>query len=202
VKVDGLKRRSSEEADLAIRRKVVYLPDHPWLPHNRTGREFVLSVGRLYDIDEDRLMDHADRLLQLFQLVSQADAPIRSYSSGQKKKIAICSALATEAPIMLLDEPFSGGLDPSAIMALRRVLKRLAERTDVTVVMATPVPELVEELAEKVAIIRDGQIVAYDTVDGLRRLSGCSGSLEEIFERIMRPDTLKDIEHYFQRPTR
>ena len=54
VEIDGLRRRASEEDELAIRRRVAYLPDHPWLPANRTGREFLLAVGRLYDRDDDR----------------------------------------------------------------------------------------------------------------------------------------------------
>jgi ABC-type multidrug transport system ATPase subunit len=66
--------------------------------------------------------------------------------------------LVTEAPVLLLDEPFSGGLDPSGLMVLRHVLQRLAASKEVTIVMATPVPELVEGLADRVALIRDGQI--------------------------------------------
>lgn len=197
VEINGQRRKHTEEAELAIRRQTVYLPDHPWLPANRTGREFLLAVGQLYGVEDDRLFSHVDRLLELFDLVPQADMPLRGCSAGQKKKLAICSVLVTEAPVMILDEPFSGGLDPSAILALRHVLKRLAQRTDVTVVMATPVPELVEELAEKVAVVKDGRIIAFDSVEGLRRMSGCTGSFAEVFERLIHPDTLKNIEKYF-----
>jgi len=197
VEIAGIRRRSSPENELAIRRKVVYLPDHPWLPRNRTGREFLLAVGRLYDVDEERLMDHVERLLQLFELSDQADSPIRSYSNGQQKKIAICSALVTEAPIMLLDEPFSGGLDPSGQLALKKVLLRLADRADVTVLMATPVPEIVEGLARRVAVLRKGEIAAFDTPAGLRELTGCSGSLQEVLERLISPQTIENIERYF-----
>ena len=198
VEIAGIRRRSSPENELAIRRKVVYLPDHPWLPRNRTGREFLLAVGRLYDVDEERLMDHVERLLQLFELSDQADSPIRSYSNGQQKKIAICSALVTEAPIMLLDEPFSGGLDPSGQLALKKVLLRLADRADVTVLMATPVPEIVEGLARRVAVLRKGEIAAFDTPAGLRELTGCSGSLQEVLERLISPQTIENIERYFE----
>src|SRR6266436_3190521 len=55
VEIDGLHRKSSIENELAIRRLVVYLPDRPWLPKNRTGREFLLGVGRLYDVPVERL---------------------------------------------------------------------------------------------------------------------------------------------------
>jgi ABC-type multidrug transport system ATPase subunit len=142
-------------------------------------------------------MDHAERLLRLFNLAEQGDWPISSYSTGQQKKIALCGALITEAPYLLLDEPFSGGLDPGGILALRRVLKRLAESEHLTVVMTTPVPELVEELAERVAIIKDGRLAAYDTVDGLKRTAGDGATLEIVFQRLMHPEALANIESYF-----
>ena len=70
-------------------------------------------------------MDHVDRLLRVFELEREGDWPIQSFSNGQQKKIAICAALVTEAPVLILDEPFSGGLDPSGILALKRILQRL-----------------------------------------------------------------------------
>lgn len=82
VEIDGLRRRGSEEEELAIRRRVVYLPDHPWLPRERTGREFLLAVGALYEVAPERLIDHVERLLALFQLQREGDWPIRSYSNG------------------------------------------------------------------------------------------------------------------------
>ena len=104
--------------------QAVRLPARPALAAGgRTGREFLLAVGRLYDVEDERLMTHVDQLLDLFDLAEQADSPIRTYSAGQKKKIALCSALVTEAPVLLLDEPFSGGLDPSGLMTLKRIFQ-------------------------------------------------------------------------------
>lgn len=198
VEINGLRRRSSVENELAIRRQAVYLPDHPWLPKNRTGREFLLGVGRLYDIPEDRLMDHSTRLLQLFELSKEGDWPISSYSNGQKHKIAICGALITDAPILILDEPFSGGLDPSGILALRQVLRRLTRERRATVVMSTPVPELIEEMVDRVVILREGEVLAADTVGNLRRQMQCSGPLSEVLQRLIHPETLKNLERYFE----
>ncbi len=195
VIVDGMVRRGTPEDELAIRRKLVYLPNEAWLPGAMTGREFILRVGRLYDVDHHRLFDHADRLLKLFNL--NGDHPINSYSTGQRKKIALSSALITEAPYLLLDEPFSGGLDPAGILALKRVLRRLADREDVTVVMATPVPTLIEELADRVAIIRDGEIAECGTLDELRESAGMTGDAADILERLMHPETVQMIDDYF-----
>lgn len=199
VEIDGVRRRESVDGERELRKRIVYLPDQSWLPKMRTGREFILAVGRLYDIDDLRLFDHADRLLRLFDMTDQGDQPIYSYSAGQQKKISLCSALITEAPYLLLDEPFSGGLDPSGILALKHVLQRLAARDDVTIVMTTPVPELVEEIADRIAIIRDGELAAIDTAEGLRQLTGTTGPLAEVLQRLLSPQTLANIENYFER---
>ena len=89
VIIDGIVRRSSVENELALRRKAVFLPDRCYLPKNRTGREFLLGVGRIYDVDELRLLDHSQRLLDLFELSELGDSPIRNYSAGQQKKISL-----------------------------------------------------------------------------------------------------------------
>jgi ABC-2 type transport system ATP-binding protein len=198
VTIGGRRRRQSVEDELAIRRHAVFLPDQPWMPALRTGREFLLGVGQLYDIDLDRLMEHALRLLDLFELTKQGDWAINSYSAGQKKKLALASALITEAPVLLLDEPFSGGLDPSGLLALKRVLKRKVGEQGGTVVLTSPVPELVEEIADRVLVLRNGEVAAFDTLDGLRRLTGCTGSLADVLERLIFPDTTRKLEEYFR----
>ena len=201
VEIDGLRRRASIEDELAIRKRVVYVPDHPWLPVNRTGREFLLGVARLYDIDDERLMRHTNRLLDLFDLDGPGDWPIKSYSNGQKHKIALCAALLCETPILLLDEAFSGGLDPSGILALKRVLRHAVDKKGASVIISTPVPELVEEVADRIVVLRNGQVLAFDTLDGLRAETDCDGSLSEVLERLMHPQTLDRLDRYFEDET-
>ncbi len=92
-------------------------------------REFWVSVGKLYGVDDERLFDHVERLVALFELQQVVDSPISSGSTGQQKKVALSAALITEAPILLLDEPFAGGLDPSGILALRKGPAAPVERT-------------------------------------------------------------------------
>jgi len=198
VTIDGLRRRASEEEELEIRKRTVYLPDQPWLPADRTGREFLLAVGRLYDVPDERLMEHVDQLLELFDLQSQADSPIRTYSAGQQKKVAICSALVTEVPLLLLDEPFSGGLDPAGLLTLKRIIQQMSRRKHATVVLTSPVPELVEEIATRVIVLYEGEILAFDTLEGLQRMTGYRGSLGDVLERLIFPNTTKKLETYFQ----
>ncbi len=197
VLIDGMERKSTVEQELTIRERTVYLPDKPWLPKNRTGREFLIGVGRLYNISDDDLLDHIERLLQVFELQKEGDWPIRSYSAGQQKKIALSSALVTRAPIMLLDEPFSGGLDPSGILALKHILKHRVAEEHATIVMSTPVPELLEELAHRIVVMRHGEIIAFESPDQLRKLSGCDGPLDEVIARLVHPRTMENLQHYF-----
>src|SRR5436190_8036619 len=175
VEINGLRRRSSETKELQIRKQVAFLPDHPWLPDFMTVREWLLANGRLYDVDQDQLLDHIGRLLELFQLSDKGDSPLRTCSNGQKKKAAICAVLVTEARVLVLDEPFTGGLDSSAILALQRVLKHLATRGEATIIMASQVPEIFEELGARIAILSGARIIAYDTMEGLRKQAGCEG---------------------------
>lgn len=202
VEIGGLRRRISEETEIQIRKQTVFLPDHPWLPDFMTAREWLLAVGQLYDIESDHLMDHVNRLLDLFQLTDKGDSPIRTCSNGQKKKVAICGALVTDAPVLVLDEPFTGGLDPSAILVLTRVLRHLADQSGATILMASQVPETVEQMAHQIIVISDTRLAAYDTLDGLRAKTGCKGSLPEVFAELVHPQTLEHIENYLNRPQR
>lgn len=197
VTIDGLIRKSSVEAELAIRRSTIYLPDKPWLPKNRTGREFLIGVGRLYGRTDDDLLNHVDRLLRVFELEREGEWPIRSYSAGQQKKIALSSALISNARTYLLDEPFSGGLDPSGILALKQILRHLIAHQQATIVMTTPVPELLEELADTIVVLREGEIVAHDTPQGLRRQLQCNAGLDEVIARLIHPRTRENLDAYF-----
>ncbi len=197
VEIDGIRRRSSVENELALRKRVVFLPDRGFLPKNRTGREFLLAVGRLYEIGEDRLVDHSQRLLDLFQLDKLADSPIRTYSAGQQKKIALASALITNAEVFLLDEPFSGGLDPTGILALRQVLKRLSEEQKRTIVLTSPVPELVAEIADRLIVIRDNEIAFAGSLEDIRKQTGHRGSVEHMLNEVIFPESKQHVEAYF-----
>jgi ABC-2 type transport system ATP-binding protein len=198
IEIDGLVRRHSVEDELEIRRRAVYLPDRPWLPANRTGREFLLGVGRLYGIPDARLLEHVPRLLELFELSDKADSPIRGYSAGQQKKVALCSALVAETPILILDEPFSGGLDPSGLLALKKVLRHLVDRRGATIVLSSPVPELIAEIADRLLILKDGEILAFDSLDGIQRMTGTRGNLGQVLEQLIFPETTRNLAQYFE----
>jgi ABC-type multidrug transport system ATPase subunit len=67
-----------------------------------------------------------------------------------------------------------------------------------TVVFTSPVPEIVQEIAGRIVILRDGEVVSFDTLEGLRRLTGQNGSLAQILERLMYPETVERLQDYFE----
>ena len=91
VDVNGKRRRESPQEELAIRKEVVYVPADA-SPVAGTARDSILAMGRAYGVDDDRLMEHVDRLLVLFDLAQKADEHAHSLSTGQKKKVVLCAA--------------------------------------------------------------------------------------------------------------
>ncbi len=196
VWINGRVRRSTVESELAIRQETVFLPNESWFPKNMTGRDFILGVGELWGVPIRRLFDHADRLLSVFQMEAIADSDISGYSTGQRKKIGLCSALITDASIYLLDEPFSGGLDPAGLTAMKQIMKYLTERQDRTVVLTSPVPELVEEVADEVLILNEGTILKHDTVENVKQEANAA-TLDEALRKLIFPETEHELSEYF-----
>lgn len=197
VWVAGKRRRGSVDDELEIRRQSVYLPAMPFLPLAMTGREFLIAVGRIYEVPWDRLFAQVDRLFSLFQLADRSEAAISSYSTGQQKKLSLCAALLPETPILILDEPFSGGLDPAGLMVLKRLLKRRVQEKQHCVILSSPVPEIVEEIADRIVILKEGTIAASESMEGLRQKSGIPGTLGQILEQMLYPEVQHQINTYF-----
>lgn len=199
VEVDGLRRRASVREELEIRKLMAFVPDQPWLPTQMTGREFVLALSRLYDVPDERRMELTDDLLTLFDLERNADWTIGSYSKGQKHKVALCGALACETPILLLDEAFTAGIDPSGINSLKKMLRHRVDDQGHTVVLTSPVAEVVEGLVDRYAIIRDGELVAFDTLGELRHQTNIQGTLGDVLQQLMFPESIDRFQKFLER---
>lgn len=196
VMIDGKRRRASIKSERAIRNTTVYLPTEVFLPSAMSGREYLLSVARMYKVTVDRAISHAESLLRLFCLGEMADSNIASYSTGQKKKVGLCGALITDAECFLLDEPFSGGLDPAGILAMKRVLQTFRDDRERTVVFTTPVAEIVDETADRLFLIREGEIVGDHRIESLK-LDG-SKSVTGVVEEMVFPNALDAINDYIE----
>jgi ABC-type multidrug transport system ATPase subunit len=158
VSVFGHKRRVDIEGEIEARRNTVYLPHNCFLPSRLTVQDYLAAAGTLFEVPDQSLPDRINALLSLFALEAARNQRLSSISAGQKQKVALASALLSDRKLLVLDEPFSGGLDPAGIMALRRVLKHQASANGQTILLSTPVTELVTELADQLLVLRDGML--------------------------------------------
>ncbi|NQT89373.1 ABC transporter ATP-binding protein, partial [bacterium] len=143
VTIDGLDR---EQDDLAIRRFTAYLPPDPAL-QNLSIRENIRIFAEAYGVEPDDWLARMDSLLRMFDLKERQDRNARSLSKGERKKACLAAVCVTGARLYLLDEPFTGGIDPRGYDVFRRVLDRLAANREITGVFATQVLELAVGLA-------------------------------------------------------
>lgn len=197
VKVNGRTRRGSVVDELAIRRECVFLPDDCWLPSDRTGADWLLAVGRVYGVPDERLYARARSLIEVFNLDEVSDHSLGYCSTGQKKKWTLCSALLTEARILLLDEPFSGGLDPAGILALQKILRHASRSEGRTIIFTTPVPEIVEGTADRLLVLEKGIVAADELLADLSSRSE-NGSVTRLLQKMFFGTTLNRLETYFE----
>ena len=154
---------------------MAYVPDNPDIYENLTGIQYLNFISDVYKISkkdrEERIKEYAD----LFQLTSALGDLISSYSHGMKQKLVIISALIHKPKILILDEPFVG-LDPVASHKVKEIMREMCKE-GASIFFSTHVLEVAEKLCDKVAIIKNGQIVANGDV---KDIIGDS-SLEELF---------------------
>jgi len=174
--------RSIQSQLIEYKRRLGYVPEQPHLYPHLTGREYLQLAGRLRGLPRKTLDKKIDDLLQLFGLGAARHSPIASYSKGMRQKVLISSALLHNPDVLVFDEPLSG-LDVTSAMVFRNLVKSLA-RDGKMILYSSHVLEVVEKLCTHVMILRKGQVVANDTVDGLRNLMHLA-SLEDIFSELV-----------------
>jgi ABC-2 type transport system ATP-binding protein len=166
----------------AYRQRLGYVPEEPQLYTFLTGREYLELVGRLREMSERTLEHKINALFELFGLRSAADQGLASYSKGMKQKVLLMAALLHDPDVLIFDEPDSG-LDVTATLVLRHVVRQLAQRGK-AVLYSSHVLDLVEKACDRVIVIHRGRVVADDSVDNLRQLQA-SASLEDVFSQLV-----------------
>ncbi len=154
-----------------------------------SGRENLLMIARLRYVQNPKQV--AEALLKQFGLADAADRRVGSYSGGMRRRLDIAMSLVGSPKLIFLDEPTTG-LDPEARLEVWRVVKELAE-SGTTVFLTTQYLEEAEQLADHIAILHEGHIIASGTLDELKRLFPPAEveyvekqpSLEEIFLAII-----------------
>ncbi|MDX6613245.1 MAG: type transport system ATP-binding protein [Blastocatellia bacterium] len=133
-----------------------------------TAEENLLFFARLYGLDEKAALQRIRELLQRFEIEELARRRFGELSTGNKQRLAVARAMLANPPVLLLDEP-TRSLDPLAASRMRSLIKSLATaELRVTVLLTSHNLAEVEELCDRVAVIRGGRIRALDTPKNLR----------------------------------
>ncbi len=164
---------------LEARRRIAYVPDFPFLYDKLTWWEFFRFTGQLFQMSNQRIEANAQELITRFHLEDFVNRPLEGLSHGTRQRVAIVSALLHEPEVFVIDEPMVG-LDPQHARVVKDVFKERS-RAGVTMLVSTNHLEIAEEMADRIGIIHGGKLVAVGNRDELRKQSGSSGALEEIF---------------------
>ncbi len=131
-----------------------------------TGRENLVMIAKLRHLDQPRQV--ADRMLHRFGLTDAADRKPSAYSGGMRRRLDIALSLVGNPQIIFLDEPTTG-LDPEARIEVWKIVKELAG-SGKTIFLTTQYLEEAEQLADRIAILHEGRIIAGGTLDELKKL--------------------------------
>jgi ABC-2 type transport system ATP-binding protein len=152
----------------AVRRTIGYVPQASGVDREATGRENLHLQGRLQGMRSADVEHRADELLELFSLADKQNALVRTFSGGQKRRLDVAMGLMHRPHVLFLDEPTTG-LDPEARAAMWDELARLAAAEKLTILLTTHYLEEADRLAERVAIVSRGKVVADGEPDALKR---------------------------------
>lgn len=160
---------------VAAKRALAYVPDNPDVYEFMTGVAYLNYLADLFQVGAPERRERIAALTERLGLTTALGDPVATYSHGMRQKLVLVGALLHEPQLLVLDEPFVG-LDPVASHELKRLLHELAERGG-AVFFSSHVLEVVERLCNKVAIIREGELLAAGPTDEVRG----NASLEDVF---------------------
>ncbi|MCK6457430.1 MAG: ABC transporter ATP-binding protein [Phycisphaerae bacterium] len=169
VSTDGFQAKS----------RMAYVPDQPFVYDKLTGREFLDFVVQIYNVPRDEASLRIDRYVELLRMGEFADQLAEGYSHGMKQRLVLAAALLHEPTVLVVDEPMVG-LDPRTVRVVKDLFRERADAGHL-VFMSTHTLEVAEALADEIAILHRGRIVAQGSLAQLRQQAARQQRLEDIF---------------------
>lgn len=135
-----------------------------------TGEENLLMMGRLYRLSHEDAKKRTRELLEQVDLVEESTRTVKTYSGGMKRRIDLAMSLIASPPVIFLDEPTTG-LDPRSRLAMWEMIKQLA-KSGTTILLTTQYMDEADHLADNIAVLDGGTIIAEGTADALKAKVG------------------------------
>lgn len=170
--VDGV---SIKEQPIECKKNIAYIPDNPDLYDFMTGIQYLNFIADIFGVDSKTREEKIQKYADLFEITADLAQPISAYSHGMKQKLAVISAWLHETKLVIMDEPFVG-LDPKASHTLKEMMRELCDGGS-AIFFSTHVLEVAEKLCDKVAIIKNGKLIKFGTMEEVKG----DTSLEEVF---------------------
>ena len=168
-----------------VSRLIGYVPDQPYLYDKLSGREFLHFVGDMFGLKSADVDAGIQREADRFELHEFLDQLTESYSHGMRQRTVFAAALIHQPEVLVVDEPMVG-LDPVSIRLVKDLLRNYANQGK-TVLMSTHTLSVAEEIADRVSVMRCGDIVFDGSVAELRsELPEADGSLESLYMALMK----------------
>ncbi|CAH0121642.1 putative ABC transporter ATP-binding protein YxlF [Paenibacillus sp. CECT 9249] len=150
------------ESQNQMRRHIGYLPQHPTFYPWMTGKELLVFMGRLSDLDKKTIDRRMDELLDFVGLSSVMNKRIGTYSGGMKQRLGIAQALLHQPKLLIMDEPVSA-MDPLGRRDMLELLKVIKQKS--TILFSTHILHDAEELCDKILILNQGKLLVNGSIE-------------------------------------
>ena len=170
---------SVKENPMLCKQQFAYIPDNPDLYEYLTGIQYLNFIADIFEVSAEVRQSRIEKYAEAFDITASLGDLISSYSHGMKQKLALISAMVHEPKLLILDEPFVG-LDPKAAVILKDMMRELCANGG-AIFFSTHVLDVAEKLCNKVAIIKDGVLIASGNMDEIVKHGE---SLESIFMEV------------------
>ncbi len=169
---------------MQLRRRFQFLPDFPFLFWEQAVIRNIGIILRLFEADKPGVEDRVVELLNEFDLLPLAHQPVQFLSRGQAYKTALVALIAVDPEVWLLDEPFASGMDPHGINAFKQQARQAVARGR-TILYSTQLLDVAERFSDRVCVIHQGDVRAFDTLQQLRENAADKANvLEELFRQL------------------